>query len=112
MARAVRDSLGLIGWTIPWRMKRDTGGDLEFDLERPGKTYTFHTHLRDGTVRVEEKSKGFWEVVNSLHALQGVPNSKFVRVWGWYTEVCTWFLFFAAGSGLYLWVNSHRERRV
>src|SRR5438876_3358188 len=37
MAMSIRDSMGLMGWTIPWKMKRDAAGVLEFDLERPGK---------------------------------------------------------------------------
>ena len=112
MATAVRDSVGLLGWTIPWKMKRDAAGDLEFDLERPGKSYTLHTKLSEHQVRVQERRKGFWQVVNSLHGLEEVPNSKFVAFWGLYTELCTWFVLFAAASGLYLWVKSQRERRI
>ena len=112
MAESVRDSLGLMGWTLPWKTKRDGSGDLEFDLERPGKSYTIHTELKKQRARVEETKKGFWQVVNSLHALGAVPNSKFVLWWGAYTELCTAFVLFAAVSGIYLWLNSKRERRI
>lgn len=112
MADSVRDSLGLMGWTIPWKMQRDGEGDLKFDLERPGKSYTIATQLKNHSVRVVARSKGFWQVVNSLHALGAVPNSRFALWWSGYTEVCTAFVIFAAISGLYLWVNSKRERRV
>jgi hypothetical protein len=111
-ATSVRDSLSLMGWTIPWKMKRDAAGDLQFDLERPGKSYTIRTLAGEHKVRVEERRKGFWQVFNSLHALGKLPNSRFVLFWGWYTEVCTWFVVFAAASGLYLWIDSRRERRV
>jgi len=109
-AESVRDSLGLMGWPLPWKTRRDAAGDLEFDLERPGKSYTIHTELKDHQARVEERRKGFWQVFNSLHALGAVPNSKFVLLWGGYTEVCTGFVLFAALSGIYLWLNSKRER--
>jgi hypothetical protein len=112
LATSVRDSLGLMGWTIPWNMKRDAAGDLRFDLERPGKSYTLHTDFGKQNVTVEERHKGFWQVVNSLHALGAVPNSKFAAWWGGYTEFCTAFVLFAAISGIYLWVNSKRERRA
>lgn len=112
MAESVRDSLGLMGWTLPWKTKRDAAGDLTFDLERPGKSYTVQTQLRNGSARVEERSKGFWQVINSLHAMGAVPNSRFSKWWGGYTEVCTAFVLFAAVSGIYLWVNSKRERRI
>ena len=112
MADSVRDALGLMGWTIPWNMKRDPSGDLQFDLERPGKSYTLHTALKEGKVHVSEHHKGIWQVVNSLHGSGQLPNSRFVPLWGLYTEVCTWFVFFAAASGLYLWINTRRERKI
>lgn len=111
-ANSLRDSLGLMGWTIPWNMKREPGGDLQFDLERPGKSYTIKTVLQDHRVLVEERHKGFWQVVNSLHGSGQLPNSKFVPFWGIYTEICTGFVVFAGASGLYLWVNSRRERKA
>jgi hypothetical protein len=112
MATSVRNSLGLIGWTIPGRMKRDAAGDLEFTIERPGKSYTIKTVLKDHQVRVEERRKSIWTVVNALHALERLPNSKFTSYWGFYTEVCTAFVLFAAVSGVYLWLNSRRERWI
>ena len=33
MAEAVRDSLGLMGWPLPWQTKRNAAGDLEFGME-------------------------------------------------------------------------------
>ena len=112
MAKSVRDSLGLAGWTMPWKTKRGPAGDLQFDIERPGKSYTVHTLVSENKVRVEERRKGFWQVVNSLHALRELPNAPFVSFWGVYTEICTWFVLFAAVTGVYLWVNSRRERRI
>lgn len=111
LATSVRDALGLMGWTIPWNMKRDASGDLQFDLERPGKSYTIKTQLAEHKALVKEKSKGFWQVLDSLHALGEIPNSKLAPFWGIYTEICTWFVIFAGISGIYLWANSGRERR-
>jgi hypothetical protein len=112
MGRSVRDSLGLIGWPIPQRSKRDAAGDWEIAIERPGKSYIIHTSFSEHRVRVEERHKGVWQVINSLHALPDVPNSRYAFLWGFYTEVCTWFVFLAAVSGIYLWANSRRERRA
>jgi hypothetical protein len=112
MAESVRDSLGLMGWPLPWQTKRDSGGDLQFTMERPGKSYAIRTELKQHLARVESRSKGFWQVVNSLHALGSVPNSKFTPWWSWYTELCTGFVVFAAISGIYLWLNSKRERQI
>jgi hypothetical protein len=112
MGPTVRDALGLIGWPVPWRSKRDATGDWEIAIERPGKSYVIHTQFSEHRARVEERHKGVWQVINSLHALHGVPNASYVFFWGVYTEVCTWFVFFAAVSGIYLWANSRRERRT
>jgi hypothetical protein len=111
-AESIRDSLGLMGWPLPWKTKRDQSGNIEFDLERPGKSYTIHADFKRHLAHVEERHKGFFQVVNSLHALGAVPNSKFAPFWGVYTEICTGFVLFASISGLYLWLNSQRERRV
>jgi hypothetical protein len=112
MAESVRDSLGLMGWPLPWQTKRDADGDLEFNMERPGMSYSIHTDLKQHRARIESRSKGFWQVFNSLHALGSVPNSRFTPWWAWYTELCTAFVLFAAVSGIYLWINSKRERRI
>jgi len=111
-AESVRDALGLMGWMPRQRMRRDDAGNLQFDLERPGKSYTIHALVKEGRVKVEERRRGFWPVVNSLHALMAVPNSKLAGLWGWYTELCTWVVLFGAVSGVYLWASSARERRA
>jgi len=111
-AESVRDALGLMGWPLPWTMNRDPQGNLRFDLERPGKGYTIQVLVKENRVKVEERRKGFWPVVNSLHALMSVPNAPFAGMWGWFTELCTWVVLFAAASGVYLWAGSRRERRA
>ena len=112
MADSVRDGLGLAGWTIPWKMKREASGDLQFDLETPGKSYTIQTIIGENNVRVQERRKGFWDVVTSLHALGSVPNMRFTSFWSFYTELCAGFVFFATASGVYLWLISRRERKI
>ena len=110
---AVRDSLGLVGWTLPWETTRDAAtGDLRFGLARPGKHYTIQVIRADGRVRVEERREGYWPVVRGLHGLHGVPRAPIATVWSWYTEVCTAFVLFAAASGIYLFAARKRERLV
>ncbi len=109
-AESVRDELGLMGWPLPWTMNRDSEGNLHFNLERPGKSYTLDVLVKEKRAKVQERRKGFWPVLNSLHALMSVPNAPFTRMWGWFTEFCTWVVLFSATSGLYLWACSRRER--
>ena len=112
VAKKVRDDLGLIGWTIPWETRRDDAGNLHFGLARPGKHYTIHVFFKEGRVAVDEDRKGFWQVINQLHALTGIPNSPFVDTWGIFTEICVWVVLFSACSGVYLWATLKRDRLV
>lgn len=86
-ADAVRDALGLMGWPLPWKMNRDAEGNLHFDMERPGKSDTVHALFKEGKARIEARPKKILSVVNSLHAIMDLPNSHFVRFWGYYTEI-------------------------
>ena len=110
---AVRDALRLVGWTIPWEMTRDAvTGDLHFGLARPGKHYAIHVRRAEGRVSVKERREGYWPVLRGLHGLHGVPRAPVATVWGWYTELCTAFVLFAAASGVYLFAARKRERWI
>jgi hypothetical protein len=112
-SEAVRDALGLVGWTIPWETHRDEdSGGLHFGLARPGKHYTIHVPRPSGAVRVEERREGYWTVIRSLHGNKGVPSATVMTVWGGYTELCTFFVLFAAATGVYLFAARKSERWV
>ena len=111
-SEAVRDALGLIGWTLPWETRREANGDLRFGLARPGKHYLIHVLRGDGIVRVEERHEGYWTVVRHIHGNKGVPGSRLMSVWGAYTELCTFVVLFAAGSGVYLFATRRKDRRA
>ncbi|MGH7770297.1 MAG: hypothetical protein ACREQP_22825 [Candidatus Binatia bacterium] len=112
LSEGVRDALGLFGWPLPWETKRETDGTFRFGLSRPGKHYMIRVFFDENRVQVEETRKGFWAVINALHALMRVPASRFITLWGAYTEFCTWVVLFSAASGVYLWTRRQRERWV
>jgi hypothetical protein len=112
VADAVRDALGLVGWSLPWEMRRDDQGNLHFGVSRPGKHYAIHVFFDENQVKVEETRRGFWAIINSLHGNMGVPASRFMNLWGAYTELCTWVVLFSAASGVYLWTRRRKERIV
>jgi hypothetical protein len=109
-SEAVRESLGLMGWPLPWETRRDPSGDLHFGLARPGKHYTIHVLRGTGAVRVEERAEGYWTVLRHLHGNHGVPGSRLMAVWGWYTELCTLVVLVAAASGVYLFATRKKDR--
>jgi hypothetical protein len=111
-SESVRDALGLIGWTLPWETRRDPAGDLHFGLARPGTHYTLHVLRRSGVVRVTEQRKGYWTVLRELHGNTAVPRSGRMTAWGWFTELCTLFVLFAALSGVYLFATRRKDRRA
>lgn len=112
VAETVRDALGLVGWPLPWEIRRDDQGNLHFGLSRPGKHYAIHVLFHENQVEVQETRRGFWAVINSLHGNMGVPASQFMNLWGAYTELCTWVVLFSAASGVYLWTRRRKERFV
>ena len=109
-AEALRDSLGLMGWPLPWETGRDSLGVLHFGLSRPGKHYAVTYYPKRGFVRVHEQRFGFWRVFNNLHAMEKIPGSRFSAVWPWFTEFCTVWVVFAGISGIALWGQGKREK--
>jgi hypothetical protein len=113
LAEAVRDQLGLFGWVPRWAIKRASEKVLKFELSRPGKRYLIEWNQENGLAQVAEYRTGLASVLHFMHGSNGtIPNSRFTRLWGFYTDVTTWFVLFALGSGVYLWTNRERERRV
>jgi hypothetical protein len=107
-AKAIHQELGLIGWAYDEHRQRN--GDLLFTASRPGKVYHIVASKGGTHVIVAQTSVGVWQVVRGLHGLEELPNSPFMNIWGWYTELCTFVVLFAAVSGIYLWAMSRRRR--
>ena len=112
LSSAIRDSLGLMGYPLPWETRRDTSGVLHFSLVRPGKKYIIHFFPPEHRVRVEETRRGYWEVIRQLHGLMSLPGAPFMSLWGIYKELCVWVVLFSSASGVYLWTARRSERRI
>jgi hypothetical protein len=61
VSEAIRDELGLIGWTIPWETRRLAGNELTFGVSRPGKHYKIHYDPAATSVKVVETRMGYGE---------------------------------------------------
>jgi hypothetical protein len=113
LAEAARDRLGLIGWPLPWNLERDTLGNLRFELSRPGKSYQIWVDPARRTARVEAQNTGLRSILHFLHgSTGGIPGSRYLGVWGVYTEITTWFTLFAIFSGVWLWAKQSRRRPI
>lgn len=110
-AEATRDALGLLGWPLPWTMRRDEGGTLRFEMERPGRHYWIAVEAGGG-VTVAEEGRGLVSVLKGLHGLSdGIPGSALMNAWSGYTEITTWVVLFSVASGVFLWATRVRFRR-
>lgn len=113
LGEAVQQELDLIGWVLPWNLDRRPSGDLRFELHRPGRQYVITTDRAAGTVRVEERTAGAASILNFLHGSNaGVPGTRFLHLWGFYTEITVWLVLFLAVSGVVLWARRSRNRRT
>ncbi|HEX8037595.1 MAG TPA: PepSY-associated TM helix domain-containing protein [Chryseosolibacter sp.] len=111
-SEALRDSLALIGWPLPWETYRDSTGIFHFALEHPGKRYTVDFSLKTREAQVRETSKGFWPVFNAMHGAGAVPNSAFMHLWKWYTRLTVVLVVFSVLIGIYLWYAGNRDKRA
>jgi hypothetical protein len=112
----LRNELGLFGWVVTWKIRTEKRGEnsrlIAFDIERPGKSYTFNIPPEQNKVVVTESPKSWLSIIRNLHALRLIPNSQFVSTWVVYTELCNVAVLFAAVSGIYLWMFRKRERKM
>lgn len=100
LGQALRDSLGLVGWTPPWRIRKTNEGFRLF-VGRPGREYDIHLNTKTGHVRVDETDKGLLSIVRALHGLRSIPGSTWSHTWSVYSEISIWALVFSGLSGVY-----------
>jgi hypothetical protein len=80
---------------------------------RPGKEYEIDVHPSRGSATITQTRSSFWMLVRDLHGSAVVyPDSILASTWGFYTDLCTFFVVSAGISGAYLWTARRRERRI
>ena len=111
LAEAIRDSLSLMGWPLPWEMWRDSAA-LHFEMEQPAKRYFITFSFYNNKITIVEKKKGFWPVFNSLHGSGTVPNGPFTTLWQWYTRATVITLIVSIITGIYIWLNTKEDKKT
>ena len=110
IALQIRDSLDLMGWVPPWKIKKDSSS-LDFEITHLGKTIDFQLDPHTGVLHAKERPKGFLAVINELHFFNGnVPNAPLLlRTWAVYQWLTLFVLFFSLITGIWIWVRySHK----
>jgi len=113
-SEGVKDSLHLMGWTLPWEVKKDSTG-FQFKVTHPGKEYSIKVPRNENTVSVEETSMGFWPVFNALHGFDGkIPGSSsiLISMWGYYQSITVVVMLFSIISGIYIFLRRKNERKT
>ncbi|MDX2245626.1 MAG: hypothetical protein SF052_02545 [Bacteroidia bacterium] len=115
LGEALRDSLGLFGWYLPWETKRDS---LVFitTIAQPGKEYHLKLSLSNGEVEITETYKTAGQILRSLHFMgESIPSAPWwVNLWQYYQVLTVYSMLFWTVSGVYLWwrkKNSHPAER-
>ena len=111
LTEAIRDSLGLIGWPLPWETRRDSTGTLHVVVEHPGKRYVIDYSPATSSASVSETPKGFWRVFTALHGFGVMPKAPITYGWAWYTRITIAVVVFAVFSGVYLWFVGKQNKR-
>lgn len=83
---AVRDSLGLFGYTPWWEDYRDSLDIHHFMISRPGKQYWVTVPEKGNIYQIKEVRTGFWNVLVMLHPLSGGMRGHgkgpfFIKAW-------------------------------
>jgi hypothetical protein len=104
-ADAIREQLGLFGMIPEATFTVEEGGDLTFDVLRPGRGYNIRTDRRGESVDVLEIRRSTMAAFDALHGHGVVPGSVLLAIWAAYTEVSWIFIVLAAATGLYLWAT-------
>jgi hypothetical protein len=109
----IRDSLGLMGWTLLWEVKKDSAS-FQFAVSHAGKDYTVKIHNNENIVDVYENRKGFWSVFKGLHPFGGdLPNTPgMINSWKYYQDITVVVLLFSAISGIFIFLRRKSERKA
>lgn len=106
LSEAVKNKLGLMGWTPFWLYKRNNQ-DFRFTVSHPGRNYHVTLDLTNGKVLVDEAPMGFLAVLNGLHFFNGnIPNAPlFLRTWAIYQWLALLAMLVSIFFGLWIWIK-------
>jgi len=113
LAETIRDSLGLMGW-CPWWMQ-DRKDDLySFSVTHNGAEYEINADLAKDLVEIKRRSKGFGNIIHSLHFLgEEIPNGTIaINSWRYYQDFTVVYLLLAIATGIYLFLRRKQERKT
>jgi len=103
-AEGIRDQLGLVG-PIMGPVEEAAGGNLVFQVHRPGVRYTVRTDRATGMAQIHANRRGIRSVLSFMHGQGPVRGSWLMGGWWLFTEASWVFLLISALSGSYMWLR-------
>jgi len=90
-----------------------TAQRLVFRIVRPGTVYDITYTAASGEAAVKTSVSGVLGYLNRLHHIEGLWHEwPLFNVWGAFVGLVSVALFAMGLSGLYLWFQNRRERRI
>jgi hypothetical protein len=90
-----------------------TNASVALTIVRPGTTYRVELDQTIRAARVVTATFGAIGMLNRLHHVRGVEHDYWViNAWGWLVPVVSIALFILASSGVVMWFQRHRARRL
>lgn len=112
LAEVINDSLGIMGWFIPWNVKRDTL-NFKYDVAQLAKKYRIEYFFINHRVRVSIYPNSFSNILKGLHGLgENIPNAPWwINLWKYYQDLSVYALLFWVISGIWLWSMKRKDRK-
>lgn len=112
LAVALQKHIGAAGWHLPWETYTDSAGRFHTQIENPSTSYFVTYDPSASNLKVRKVPKGFWSVVNSLHAFGEMPGAPWMLLWKYYTYVCLLVVLFSVFSGIWLWLKAPGRKAI
>lgn len=112
LAGVVNDSLGIMGWYIPWDSRRDSAS-FNYRTVHFGKQYDITLSFPEETVLVSATTESIGNIIKGLHFLgESIPRAPWwVNIWQFYQDLTVYGLLFWIISGLYFWAGKSYDRK-
>ncbi|MEQ8809572.1 MAG: hypothetical protein RIE59_10935 [Imperialibacter sp.] len=104
LGEALRDSLHLMGWFIPWESHIDSAGFL-VNVRNLGRDFRMTGTWGIPEIELTTNSTRFISKLKGLHGLhEEIPGAPWwINGWWLYQDLTVYSLLFWALSGIYLW---------
>jgi hypothetical protein len=86
---------------------------LRLTITRPGTMYVVNYDRATGQAHLRRETRSFMGMLNRLHHQNGLRHADGVlNAWGWALLLVSLGLLAIGATGVYMWFQLHKERRI